>query len=259
MPILTTHNLAVGYNAASPVLSSVNVELRRGELIALLGPNGIGKSTLLRTLSGVQTPLEGNIFVDKVDMMHLSRRQRALNVAMVMTDRTLAGGLTVRELVSLGRQPHTGFLGHLSSSDCAAVDRAMEVVSIAHKSECRIGQLSDGERQKAMIARALAQATPIIILDEPTAFLDVASRIEILTLLGRLTHEQNIAVLLSTHDVSHTLPIADELWLATREGRVAAGAKDEMIKSEQMSGLFDGDDRHPVRFDPVRGDFVANS
>lgn len=259
MSILSTYNLAVGYNASLPVLSSVEVELRQGRLTALLGANGIGKSTLLRTLSGVQSPLAGTILVDKVDMARLNLRQQALTVAMVMTDRALAGGLTVRELVSLGRQPHTGFLGHLSSDDCAAVDEAMEAVSIAYKSECRIGQLSDGERQKAMIARALAQATPVIILDEPTAFLDVASRIDILSLLGRLAHERGKTVLLSTHDVAHTLPIADELWLATREGRIVAGVKEEIIASAQMSELFDDDEQHSVRFDRERGDFVANS
>lgn len=259
MSILTTHKLAVGYNAASPVLSQIDVELYQGRLTALLGANGIGKSTLLRTLSGVQAPLSGNIKVEKINMARLSLRRRAQSVAMVMTDRALAGGLTVRELVSLGRQPHTGFLGRLGSYDRAAVDEAMEAVSIARKSECRIGQLSDGERQKAMIARALAQATPVIILDEPTAFLDVASRIDILALLGRLAHERNMAVLLSTHDVAHTLPIADELWLATREGRIVAGTKEKIIVSAQMSELFDGDERHRVLFDPVRGDFVAKS
>ncbi|MGN1245798.1 MAG: ABC transporter ATP-binding protein, partial [Muribaculaceae bacterium] len=255
MPILTTHNLSTGYrhgNSRSTVMSHINVSLHRGCLTALLGQNGIGKSTLLRTIAGSQPPIEGIVTLNGRDITRISRREMSQLLSMVFTDRTMAGGLTVRELVSLGRQPHTGFLGRLSRHDRQVVQQAIESVGIAHKIDSFVAQLSDGERQKMMIAKALAQETPLIILDEPTAFLDVASRIDTLQLLSRLAHSTGKAILLSTHDVSQTLLLADELWVVTGNRTLLCGVTEDVVLSGAMQSMFESE---KVKFNMLKGDY----
>ena len=161
----------------------VNFVLHRGELTSLIGLNGAGKSTLLRTLCGFQPAVSGTVRVLGRELSEYSSHELALTVGVVLTERTNAGGLTVRELVALGRQPHTGFFGRLGERDREVVSEAMSAVGIAHKADSYVSELSDGERQRTMIAKALAQECPVIVLDEPTAFLDVASRIETMSLL----------------------------------------------------------------------------
>lgn len=255
MPILTTHNLSTGYrhgSSASTVMSHINVELHRGCLTALLGQNGIGKSTLLRTIAGSQPPIEGEVMLHGRNISGISRREMSRLLSMVFTDRTMAGGLTVRELVSLGRQPHTGFLGRLSSHDRLVVQQAAESVGISHKINSFVAELSDGERQKVMIAKALAQETPLIILDEPTAFLDVASRIDTLQLLSRLAHTTGKAILLSTHDVSQTLLLADELWVVTGNRSLLCGTTEDVVLSGAMQQMFASE---KVKFNMMKGDY----
>lgn len=255
MPILTTHNLSTGYrhgSAMTTVMSHINVALHRGRLTALLGQNGIGKSTLMRTIAGTQPPTGGEVRLDGRNIASISRREMARLLAMVFTDRTMAGGLTVRELVSLGRQPHTGFLGRLGENDRLAVMQAVESVGIAHKIDTFVAELSDGERQKAMIAKALAQETPLIILDEPTAFLDVASRIDTLQLLSHLAHTTGKAILLSTHDVSQTLLLADELWVVTAQRSLLCGSTEDVVLSGAMQHIFGSD---KVQFNMLKGDY----
>lgn len=252
---LTTHNLTVGYTqgkTATAVLSNLNLNLKRGCLTALLGHNGAGKSTLLRAITCASKPLEGNITIGDVDIARLTGRERSRLIALVTTDRITVGGLTVNDLVALGRQPHTGFMGRLSTHDREEVERAMTLVGINHKAQNYMADLSDGERQKAMIARALAQDTPIIILDEPTAFLDVSSRIETMQLLHTLAHDNNKAVLLSSHDVSQSLLMADELWLITQGGKLVSGTTESIIKSNALEQMF----HNPhIRFNPTLLDF----
>ena len=255
MPILTTHNLSTGYrhgSAVTSVMSHINVALHRGCLTALLRQNGIGNSTLLRTIAGSQPPIEGSVMLDGRDISGISRRELSRLLSMVFTDRTMAGGLTVRELVSLGRQPHTGFLGRLSSHDRRVVQQAIESVAIAHKTDAFVAELSDGERQKVMIAKALAQETPLIILDEPTAFLDVASRIDTLQLLSRLAHTTGKAILLSTHDVSQTLLLADELWVVTGNRSLLCGVTEDVVLSGAMQQMFASE---KVKFNMLKGDY----
>ena len=238
---LTTHNLTVGYTdgkRVTPILSNLNLSLNRGRLTALLGHNGAGKSTLLRAITCASKPLEGSITIGTADISQLTGRERSRLIALVTTDRITVGGLTVADLVALGRQPHTGFLGRLSTHDREAVERAMTLVGIDHKAQAYMADLSDGERQKAMIARALAQDTPIIILDEPTAFLDVASRIETMRLLQTLAHDRGKAVLLSSHDISQSLMLADELWLITTDRQVITGTTTDLLASGAMDRLF---------------------
>ncbi len=239
--IYTTHDLAVGYrNGKNTVtlLHGLNLTLESGKLVALLGQNGAGKSTLLRALTCDEKPLSGTIQVDGKNLAEMSQKERSRLIGLVSTDRIQAGALTVRELVALGRQPHTGFLGRLDDEDHEIVRQSMEDAGIIGKAEDYVASLSDGERQKAMIARALAQQTPIIILDEPTAFLDVASRIETMRLLQTLAHDRGKAVLLSSHDISQSLMLADELWLITTDRQVITGTTTDLLASGAMDRLF---------------------
>jgi iron complex transport system ATP-binding protein len=245
--IYTTHDLAVGYRngkTAVTLLQGLNLSLEKGKLVALLGQNGAGKSTLLRALTCDERPISGSIEVKGRNLADMSQKDRSRLIGLVSTERIQAGALTVTELVGLGRQPHTGFLGRLDDEDHEIVRQSMEDAGIIGKSNEYMASLSDGERQKAMIARALAQQTPIIILDEPTAFLDVASRIETMRLLQTLAHDRGKAVLLSSHDISQSLMLADELWLITTDRQVITGSTDELVASGAMDRLFDNRSIH---------------
>ncbi len=253
--IYTTRDLAVGYrNGKNSVtlLSGLNLTLEKGKLVALLGQNGAGKSTLLRALTCDERPISGTIEVDGKNLLEMPQKQRSRILGLVSTERIQAGALTVTELVGLGRQPHTGFLGRLDEEDHQIVHQAMVDAGIISKANEYVASLSDGERQKAMIARALAQQTPIIILDEPTAFLDVASRIETMRLLQTLAHDRGKAVLLSSHDISQSLMLADQLWLITTDRQVLTGAPADLIKAGAMDYLFTN---RSIHFNPTILDY----
>ena len=255
--VLQTYNLEIGYHVGGEkktVASDINISLYKGELVCLLGANGKGKSTLLRTLAGNQPALSGRVEIDGKEIGAVSKRRLAKLMSLVYTDHTQAGGLTVRELVELGRQPHTGFLGRLDAEDKIIVEKALADAGIAHKAADFVAELSDGERQKAMIARALAQETPIIFLDEPTAFLDVASKIETMRLLHRLARENDKAILLSSHDVSQALRLADRLVTIDAAGCLNCGITEQMVVSGQLAQLFDAD---RIRFEALEGNFYA--
>ena len=235
------HHLCIGYRTGKKekiVHSDLNFELRAGELTCLLGANGAGKSTLLRTLSASQPALGGELLLMDKPLRDYTEKERSRTIGVVLTDRTFAGGLTVYELIGLGRQPHTGFFGRLSKEDHRLIQDAMEQVRIAHKARNYVAELSDGERQKVMIAKALVQECPLILLDEPTAFLDVVSRIEIMHLLHRLAVEQHKAILLSTHDIEQALVLSDRLWLLSKEHGLQCGVTEDVILSHQMENLF---------------------
>ena len=253
--IFTTRDLAVGYrNGKNTVtlLKELNLTLEKGKLVALLGQNGAGKSTLLRALTCDERPLAGRIEVNGKSLAEMSQKDRSRLIGLVSTERIQAGALTVTALVGLGRQPHTGFLGRLDEEDRGIVRQAMTDSGIIGKADEYVASLSDGERQKAMIARALAQQTPIIILDEPTAFLDVASRIETMRLLQTLAHERGKAVLLSSHDISQSLMLADELWLITTDRQVLTGTPADLIKAGAMDHLFEN---RSIHFNPTILDY----
>ena len=240
--LISTHDLSVGFKRDGKdvaLLSGLNLDLKAGTLVALLGKNGAGKSTLLRAITGDTRPLAGTLCYDGRDVTTMSILERARFMGLVSTERIAAGGLTVTELVEVGRQPHTGFLGRLSKQDHEVVAQAIESVGMTHKAGSYTASLSDGERQKCMIARALAQETPVIVLDEPTAFLDVASRIETMQLLSDLAHNYGKAVLLSSHDMSQSILQADELWLITSDREVITGAPADLVEQGTMDRLFD--------------------
>lgn len=258
MAIFETQNLAVGYahgKHTTTLLRGLNLSLESGQLVALLGQNGAGKSTLIRALTFASKPIEGKILLHGVDFSTITQHERARLLGLVSTERIQAGALTVTELVGLGRQPYTGFLGRLNATDQAIVADAISSVGMSHKADSYVANLSDGERQKVMIARALAQHTPIIVLDEPTAFLDAASRIETMQLLAHLAHEQGKAILLSTHDISRSLMLTDQLWVITRDRSVVTGPTADMVKSEAMNQVFANTS---VTFNPVHCDYEVS-
>ena len=232
--VLEGERIATGYRQGKQVAEvhqGLDFCLSGGELTCLLGCNGAGKSTLLRTLAGMQPPLSGRLKLMGRPLEAYSAHERSKTIGVVLTDRMQAGGLTVYELVALGRQPYTGFFGRLTSADKTLVWRALEEVGMAGKARRYVAELSDGERQKAMIAKVLVQECPLILLDEPTAFLDVESRMEVMRLLRKLAVEERKAVLLSTHDVDQALAMSDRLWLMTQEREMLCGTTEDLVLS----------------------------
>lgn len=251
--IVSAADLTIGYRTGRRVTrvhEHLSFRLYPGELTCLLGANGMGKSTLLRTLAASQPALSVELLLEGRPLSHYSEKERSRRIGMVLTDKTQAGGLTVYELVALGRQPHTGFFGRLHRQDHVRIAEALEAVGIAHKAQSYTAELSDGERQKVMIAKAVVQECPLILLDEPTAFLDVVSRIEIMDLLHKLAVEQNKAILLSTHNVEQALVLADKLWLLSQERGLQCGVTEDLILNHRMDSLFG---RPDIQFDYAHG------
>ncbi len=203
-------SLSIGYSH-KVIAADINAQIKGGELTCLIGRNGTGKSTLMRTLAGFLKPLGGSALLDGRDVGRLSPAERSHLISVVLTDRVDIDGMRVKDLVSVGRQPYTGFFGKMSSDDEEVVNKAIADVGMTDFAGRQVNSLSDGERQKVMIAKALAQQTPVILLDEPTAFLDYPSKKEMFQMLSQLCHEQGKAVLVSTHDLDIALPIADSV------------------------------------------------
>lgn len=214
-PALTICNASIGYRQnkkAVQIVAGIDATLRCGELVVLIGRNGAGKSTLLRTLSAFQKPLSGNVGYSGKSAEQMSADDIAKEVSVVLTANEPAP-LTVREIVSLGRTPYTNFMGRMTAKDNKAVDNALEMMDMLHLENRIASALSDGERQKCMIAKALAQETPVMLLDEPTAFLDYVSKVKLLRTLKKLAKEKNKAILVSTHDIELAVRFADKVWL----------------------------------------------
>lgn len=254
--ILQTHELTVGYRptreAAIPILEKLDLELHAGEFACLLGPNGAGKSTLLRTLSRTQPALGGSVTLDGAGLETYSARDLARRLSVVLTEPITPGLLRAAELVALGRHPHTDWSGRLTDADQALVAWALDATGSTALADRQVTSLSDGERQRVMIARALAQQPRLMLLDEPTAFLDVQRRVEITGLLRRLARETGLAVLLSTHDLELALRTADTVWLVTDDRKLRSGAPEDLA----LAGAFDTVFKSPdVRFDPELGAF----
>ena len=214
-------DLSIGYqtkHSVKTVAAGINGAIRSGELTCLLGANGVGKSTLLRTLAAFQPAISGEIlFVNFKEISSLTDKELSKLVGVVLTEKPDVRNMSVRELVSLGRSPYTGFWGTYTDEDLRIVDEAIEMVGITDLTRRPVHTLSDGERQKVMIAKALAQQTPVIFLDEPTAFLDYPSKVEVLQLLRRISRETEKTIFLSTHDVELALQLADTIWLMRRQ------------------------------------------
>lgn len=250
--ILTTYDLAIGYRRSAPIVQNLTLSLAAGELVCVLGANGAGKSTLMRTLAGMQPSLAGDVKIDGVSIGRLSPSDLARKISLVLTDRIDVGMLTGRDVVALGRHPYTDWAGRLRPDDHAAVERAIHAVGAGHLAHRHVHELSDGERQKIMIARALAQDTPLMILDEPTAFLDLPHRAEVMGVLKRLAHDVGRAVLLTTHDLELAMRSADQVWLFGADRQVRVGAPEDLVLSGAYSDAFDSGNIH---FHPETGVF----
>lgn len=232
--------LSTGYSGKHGVIrvaADIDASVYGGELTCLLGANGAGKSTLLRTLSASQPPLSGEVWIGEKRLAEYSDKELAKVVGIVLTERCEVENLTVEELVGMGRTPYTGFWGTLRKEDKQIVSEAMRQVGITKLSGRMVQTLSDGERQKVMIAKALAQQTPIILLDEPTAFLDFSSKVEVMRLLRSLAHDLGKTVFLSTHDLELALQIADKLWLMNAQG-IVTGTPEDLSLSGTLERFF---------------------
>jgi iron complex transport system ATP-binding protein len=225
------NDLSIGYRSKQGVrvvAEGLTAQLQRGQLTCLLGENGIGKSTLLRTLAAFQPKLSGSIMIGGRELESYSERELARTIGIVLTEKPDVQQMTVMELVEMGRAPYTGFWGRLNEADRKACHEAIALIGIEPLKDRMVQTLSDGERQKVMIAKALAQGTPIILLDEPTAFLDFPSKVEIMLLLSRLAHEMGKTIFLSTHDLDLALQTSDCLWLMGRNLPLAVGTPREL-------------------------------
>lgn len=248
-------NLSIGYpdkHNTKRVAEHLNASIHSGELTCLLGTNGVGKSTLLRTLSAFQPPLGGTIDLLDRPLSTYDDRQLATVIGVVLTEKSDIRNMTVEELVGLGRSPYTGFWGTLKESDRRIVHEAIARVRIEPLTQRMVHTLSDGERQKVMIAKALAQETPIIFLDEPTAFLDFPSKVEVMQLLHNLTHTLQKTVFMSTHDLELALQIADKIWLMDRTNGIAIGTPEDLSLEGKLSSFFS---RKGITYDTETGFF----
>ena len=223
--LLSIRNLSLGYfngKERNLLFENLNLDLNAGELVCFMGPNGIGKSTLIRTLAGLQKPVSGTISTEK-------------RIAVVLTDRVHAYNMTVRDLVTFGRYPYLNWDIKLNDEDNAIIDRSISQVNIEHLADKNIEELSDGQLQMTMIARALAQETEILLLDEPTAHLDLNNRVEIMNLLRHLARATNNAILIATHELDLALQTADKIWLATSNKKILTGLPEDLV----LDGSFD--------------------
>ncbi|MCC6615851.1 MAG: ABC transporter ATP-binding protein [Anaerolineae bacterium] len=256
---LQTHDLSIGYpvprRAPVALLSGYDVTLRAGELVCLIGPNGAGKSTLLRTLAGLQAPLAGHVCIDGQDVTQMDARARAQRIGIVLTERQSPGLLTGYGLVALGRHPYTDWMGRLSARDEAVVQWAVDAVAAADYAARPLEEMSDGQRQKLLIARALAQEPAVLLLDEPTAYLDLACRIEIMRLLRDLARTTGRAILLSTHDLELALHMADRIWLLA-DGVLHTGAPEDLALDGAFEAAFQ---TVGVTLNPATGSFVLQN
>lgn len=253
--VLTTKDLNIGYPSRDGdklIASDINLQLKRGKLVCLLGKNGIGKSTLLRTLSKMQPKLSGEVFIEEKPVEQFSGIELARLISLVLTERIPASNLTVFELIALGRQPYTNWIGKLTAEDHKQIAKAIDQSDLDDLVHERCDSLSDGQLQRTMICRALAQNTNLIILDEPTAHLDIQHKIETFRLLKKIAAELNRSILISSHEVQLATQMADELWLMTEKG-IISGTSSTLIESDEINRLFDS---NKIYFDKESQQFI---
>ena len=254
--ILQTKNLSIGYTSKKEVLtiaSDINISLLKGKLITLIGGNGIGKSTLLRTITAIQIPISGEVTLNNKDIFSIENSVLAQQQSLVLTDKLPSSNLSVWELIALGRQPYTNWIGTLSDEDYSKIKTAIQLTNIEHLTEKKHFEISDGQLQKVLIARALAQDTDLIILDEPTTHLDLFHKVSVFKLLQKLAHETNKCILFSTHDIDLAIQLSDEMIVMTKE-KTIQDQPCNLIEKGIFDTLFK--DEHIV-FDKTRGKFIV--
>jgi len=259
-PILTAEALAVGYKEKhkniNTLIDDINLKIMPGDFVCLIGPNGCGKSTLLRTLAGIQKPLKGKINIDGLDPAESPRDELSRKTSIVLTENFSIVNTSVRSIVSLGRSPYSDWLGILRNNDFAAIDDAIEAAGLSQYKDKNIMELSDGTRQKVMIARALAQDTPLMLLDEPTAYLDAPSKLEIIHMLRSLSRKFNKTVILSSHDLELVLQSADAVILITNNKKIEVNTPEDLVLNGHFEEAFNKND---VKFSLQQGIFKMNS
>ena len=252
--ILKTKDLSIGYTSKKSktvVASNINIELKKGTLVGLIGANGIGKSTLLRTLTNVQNPISGEVYINNTNLLKYAAIDLAKVLSLVLTEPVASKNMSVLELVALGRQPYTNWIGSLSKRDLEIINKALNQTNITELKHKKCFELSDGQLQKVMITRALAQDTDLIILDEPTTHLDMYHKAYILKLLQRLAIETNKTILFSSHEIDLAIQLCDQLVVMTKTG-VVSDAPCNLIKKGTFETLFPKD---LIAFDEKTGSF----
>ena len=258
MSIIQTNHLSIGYikgKNTTLVQSNLNLELHRGVMVCLIGPNGSGKTTLLRTMAGLQKSLRGDVLIEDKNISEFSQQEKALQIALVLTDKVQVENATVKDIVTLGQHPYTHWFGGLTPEGREKVEEAIRMVHLEHKIDHYLNELSDGERQRVMIAKALAQDTPLIFLDEPTAHLDLPNRVEIMLLLHRLAHKTQKGIILSTHELDLALQAADRIWLMSEKEGVICGVPEDLVIDGSFNRVFQSDAYY---FNATNGNFSMN-
>ena len=254
--LLRTEDLNIGYKKGSKaqmiIATGLKLEIFKGELVCLVGPNGVGKSTLLRTLAGLHDPLGGRVILKERDISSISSLEMARIQGLVLTEKIEMEGFNVFDMIALGRFPHTDWKGYLTGKDHRIIAESLQLVRGEDLAERKINELSDGERQKVMIARALAQEPELIFLDEPTSFLDLLRKVEVVRIMRELARNQNKAVVMALHDIPLALQYADRLWLFEPSGTIRDGAPEDLVLSGKIVEIFSSD---PLIFDPVTGSY----
>ena len=253
--ILSTSNLSIGYTTKKETIviaENLNLNLQEGKLIALIGANGIGKSTLLRTLTGIQKPISGSVILNTKNLNDLDSWTIAQQLSVVLTEKLPPSNLTVFELIALGRQPYTNWIGKLTEIDILKINEAIELTQIAHLSDKKHYEISDGQLQNVLVARALAQDTALIILDEPTTHLDLVHKVSLFKLLKKLTKETNKCILFSTHDIDLAIQLSDEMIIMTPEN-VVQDEPCNLISKGIFDTLFVDEN---IKFDSEKGRFM---
>lgn len=248
-PYVQFHNLTVGYNKI-PVISNMNLEIDKGEIVALIGPNGAGKSTILKSMSRSLDIISGQIYLDGRKLGEYSYKELSKKMAVILTDKIKSELLTCRDIVSTGRYPYTGRLGLLTAEDEKIVTDAMQSVNALELSECDFNEISDGQKQRVLLARAIAQEPEIILLDEPTSFLDIRYKLELLSILTRMAHEKKITVVTSLHEIDLAEKVADKIVTIKGEKVFASGTAEEIFREDNIRELYEIDKGY---FDPLMG------
>ena len=254
--ILSCNDISIGYqskNQTNIIGSNINLSLEMGKLIALVGQNGIGKSTLLRTLAAIQKPLSGDVLLNNKNINDYSNLELSQNLSLVLTEKLPPSNLTVFEIIALGRQPYTNWIGKLSDEDLLQINTAIKITNIEHLIHKKHYEISDGQLQIVLISRALAQDTPLIILDEPTTHLDLLHKATLLKLLKKLSSETNKCILFSTHDIDLAIQLADEIIVITPT-KIVQDNPNKLIENNVFNDLFDNEF---IKFDIQIGKFIV--
>lgn len=246
-------DVTLGYKNCKPILENLSLEIPSGELIAIVGRNGVGKSTLLRLLAAGGRPIKGDIMIDDQSIFSMSSNRLAEEIAFVTTENIRVEHLSVRDVVSFGRAPYTNWVGDMSEQDRAITNQAIQSVGVEQLADVGIDRLSDGERQRVMIARAIAQQSSIILLDEPSAFLDLPNRYQIVMLLRQIAHQGQKTVIFSSHDLATAIRLSDRIWIMS-PGKMTCGTPKELMANRSFDTIFEGT---PLRFDSCTGDITC--